>query len=171
MPHDWSGEVFAAMQDREIGTVCTVPDAGLSKLLIRSEDDPGTRVVTLSTEEEGIGIAMGLWLGGKRSLIAMQSSGVGNTINALGLPLTLRAPCLMLITMRGEWGEVNPWQVPMGRATPTVLEAMGVHVFRADRAEEVGETFIAAADLALNGNLSAAVLVGQRAIGAKGFGK
>ena len=52
-----------------------------------------------------------------RAMIAMQSSGVGNCINALGLPTAFRAPCLMLVTMRGQWGEFNPWQVPMGQAT------------------------------------------------------
>lgn len=168
---DWSADVFAAMQARGIGWVATVPDGGLTRLLSLCEADPGTRVVTLSTEEEGIGIVTGLWLGGRRGLIAMQSSGVGNCVNALGYPLTLRAPCLMLVTMRGQWGEFNPWQVPMGQAARPVLEAMGVRCFPVDRAGEVGETFAAAADLAFHGNQSAAVLISQRIIGAKGFGR
>jgi sulfopyruvate decarboxylase TPP-binding subunit len=104
-------------------------------------------------------------------MIAMQSSGVGNCINALGLPTAYRAPCLMLVTMRGQWGEFNPWQVPMGQAVKPALEAVGVKCFSVDKAEEVGETFEAAADLAFNGWLSAAVLVSQRVIGAKGFGQ
>ena len=169
--HDWSGDVFEAMRAREIATVATVPDGGLTRLLQRCEADAGTRVVTLSTEEEGIGILAGLWLGGQRGMMALQSSGIGNCINALGYPVTLRAPCLMLVTMRGQWGEFNPWQVPMGQAARTVLEAMNVRCFPVDRAEEVGETFAAAADLAFHGNLSAAVLISQRIIGAKGFGK
>jgi sulfopyruvate decarboxylase alpha subunit len=134
------------------------------------EADAGMRLVTLSTEEEGIGVATGQWLGGTRAMIAMQSSGVGNCINALGLPTTFRAPCLMLITMRGQWGEFNPWQVPMGQAVRPVLEAVGVKCFPVDKAEEVGEVFAAAADLAFHGQFSAAVLISQRIIGAKGFG-
>ena len=118
-----------------------------------------------------MGIVTGQWLGGKRSMIAMQSSGVGNCINALGLPAAMRAPCLMLITMRGQWGEFNPWQVQMGMAVRPVLEAVGVKCYAVDKAAEVGETFAAAADLAFNGRLSAAVLVSQRIIGAKGFGQ
>jgi sulfopyruvate decarboxylase alpha subunit len=169
--HDWSKDVFEAMGARSIGTVATVPDGGLTGLLTLCEADPETRIVTLTTEEEGIGITAGLWLGGKRGMIAMQSSGIGNCINALGYAATLRAPCLMLVTMRGQWGEFNPWQVPMGQATPTVLEAMGVKCFPVDQAEMVGETFAAASDLVFNGNFAAAVLVGQRVIGAKGFGK
>ena len=167
---DWSADVFREIKARDIKTVCTVPDGGLTRLLNMVEADAGMRLVTLSTEEEGIGVATGQWLGGTRAMIAMQSSGVGNCINALGLPTTFRAPCLMLITMRGQWGEFNPWQVPMGQAVRPVLEAVGVKCFPVDRAEEVGEVFAAAADLAFHGQFSAAVLISQRIIGAKGFG-
>ena len=169
--HDWSQDVFDAMAARDIATVATVPDGGLTGLLALCQADAHTSIVTLTTEEEGIGLTTGLWLGGKRGLLAMQSSGVGNCINALGYAATLRAPCLMLVTMRGQWGEANPWQVPMGQAVPAVLAAMGVKCFPVDQAERVGETFAAAADLAFSGDFAAAVLVGQRVIGAKGFGK
>jgi sulfopyruvate decarboxylase alpha subunit len=169
--HDWSTDVFREMKTRRIGIVCTVPDGGLTKLLEMIEAEPGIRLVTLSIEQEGIGIATGCWLAGGRAMIAMQSSGVGNCINALGLPLAYRAPCLMLVTMRGQWGEFNPWQVPMGQATRPALEAVGVKCFPVDRADEVGETFAAAADLAFHSRMSAAVLVSQRIIGAKGFGQ
>ncbi len=168
---DWSADVFREIKARDIKTVCTVPDGGLTRLLNMVEADAGMRLVTLSTEEEGIGVATGQWLGGTRAMIAMQSSGVGNCINALGLPTTFRAPCLMLITMRGQWGEFNPWQVPMGQAVRPVLEAVGVKCFPVDKAAEVGEVFAAAADLAFNGGFSAAVLISQRIIGAKGFGQ
>ena len=168
---DWSDDVFAEMKARDIKTVCTIPDGGLTNLLKMVGADKDMRLVTLSTEEEGIGVVTGQWLGGTRSMIAMQSSGVGNCINALGIPVTMRAPCLMLVTMRGQWGEFNPWQVPMGQATRTVLEAVGVRCFPVERAEEIGEVFAAAADIAFNSRLSAAVLVSQRVIGAKGFGQ
>jgi sulfopyruvate decarboxylase alpha subunit len=167
----WSEDVFAEMKARDIKTVCTIPDGGLTQFLNMVVADKDMRLVTLSTEEEGVGVATGQWLGGKRSMIAMQSSGVGNCINALGIPVTMRAPCLILVTMRGQWGEFNPWQVPMGQATRTVLEAVGVRCFPVEHAAEIGETFAAAADIAFHGRLSAAVLVGQRVIGAKGFGQ
>jgi sulfopyruvate decarboxylase alpha subunit len=170
-PHDWSADVFAAMRQRRITTVATIPDGGLTRLLSLVKHDKDCRLVTLSTEPEGIGIATGCWLGGGRAMVAMQSSGVGNCINAFGYPFTLRAPLLCLVTMRGQWGEFNPWQNPMGQATRTVLEAMHVRCFPADKAEEVGETFAAAADMAFNGRQSVAVLISQRIIGAKGFGQ
>jgi sulfopyruvate decarboxylase alpha subunit len=170
-PHDWSADVFREAKARGIATVCTVPDGGLTRLLAMIEADKAVRLVTLSIEQEGIGIATGCWLAGSRAMVAMQSSGVGNCINALGLPAAYRAPCLLLVTMRGQWGEFNPWQVPMGQATRPALEAVGVRCFPVDRASEVGETFAAAADLAFNSRVSAAVLVSQRIIGAKGFGQ
>ncbi|MEM7056518.1 MAG: phosphonopyruvate decarboxylase [Pseudomonadota bacterium] len=169
--YDWSADVFSVVREKEISTVATIPDGGLTTLLQTCQASPDVRVVTLTTEEEGIGIVTGLWLGGQRAMIAMQSSGVGNCINALGLPGIMRAPCLMLVTMRGQWGEFNPWQVLMGQGTEPVLTQMGVKCFPVDKAEEVGETFDAAADLAFNGGFSCAVLISQRIIGAKGFSK
>ena len=166
----WSDDVYREIKARDISTVCTIPDGGLTRLLNMVKADPAMRLVTLSTEEEGMGVVTGQWLGGKRCMIAMQSSGVGNCINALGLPSVMRAPCLMLVTMRGQWGEFNPWQVQMGTGTKPVLEAVGVRCFPVDKPDEVGETFAAAADLAFHGGFSAAVLVSQRVIGAKGFG-
>ncbi len=169
--YDWSGDVFAAMQARQISTVATVPDGGLTRFLLRCRGDADMHVVTLTTEEEGIGLTTGLWLGGSRGMIALQSSGIGNCINALTLPAAMRAPVLMLVTMRGHWGEFNPWQVPMSRAARPALEAVGVTCMPVDRAEEVGETFAAAADMAFNTGTACAVMISQRIIGAKSFGQ
>jgi sulfopyruvate decarboxylase alpha subunit len=129
------------------------------------------RAVVLTTEEEGIALAAGAWLGGQRSVLLMQSSGVGNCINMLSLPINCRMPFLTLVTMRGEWGEFNPWQVPMGSATPGVLERAGVHVHRVDRPEDAAETVVAAASLAFDSRVPVAVLFSQRLIGAKVFVK
>jgi len=168
---NWSEDVLRAIEARQIVTVCTIPDGGLTELLQLIEKKKSLRLVTLSTEEEGIGLATGCWLAGARAMVAMQSSGVGNCINALGLPAAFRAPCLLLVTMRGQWGEFNPWQVPMGQAVRPALEAVGVKCYPVERAEEIGETFAAAADFAFNSRVSAAVLISQRVIGAKGFGQ
>jgi sulfopyruvate decarboxylase TPP-binding subunit len=100
----------------------------------------------------------------------MQSSGVGNIVNALSLPAVCRIPCLMLVTMRGQWGEFNGWQVPMGRNAETVMTAMGVTCYRVHDANAIGETVAAAVDFAFNASVAAAVLIGQQVIGAKTFG-
>ncbi len=168
-PGDWPADVFRLIQDKDITLIANVPDAGLTRLLDLARGDPARRVVTLSTEEEGVGLCFGAWLGGARAMLAMQSSGVGNCINALALPTDTRTPCLMLITMRGQEGETNPWQVPMGRAVRPVLEAMGVACFEAETPEAVGELFAKAADLAFGEGRAAAVMVAQRVIGVKRF--
>ncbi len=109
----------------------------------------------------------GAWLGGQRGALLMQSSGVGNCLNMLALVKTCRFPLLAIVTMRGEWAEFNPWQVPMGQATGPALELMDVLVYRVEAAEEVAETVAAAADLAFQGDVAVAVLLSQKLLGRK----
>ena len=146
-----------------------MPDAGHTALIRRCEADDAMRVVTLTTEEEGIALAAGAWLGGARSVVLMQSSGVGNCCNLLALPRILAGPLLLLITMRGEWGEENPWQVPTGKAVPALLETCGVIVHRADAAEDVAAGGRLGLALAFASGERVAVLLGQRLLGAKAF--
>jgi len=144
-----------------------VPDAGHSQLIGMFSADRDVTTNVLTTEEEGIAIAAGAWLGGQRSVLLMQSSGVGNCINMLSLSAIGRFPLLMLVTMRGEWAEFNPWQVPMSRATQPSLEAIGLKVMRAETAEDLVETVASAAALAYDSDQQIAVLIGQRLIGKK----
>ncbi len=146
-----------------------MPDAGHKRLIELCQADKAMRAVVLSTEEEGIGLAAGAWLGGARSVLLMQSSGAGNVINALGTIKECRFPLVAIVTMRGEEGEFNPWQVPMGQATRTVLEAMGTVVHRPATADEIAPTVNAALRLAYNSYASVAVLIPQRVIGIKSF--
>ena len=168
-PRSWQAEVYAALKSAGIRQIGYVPDAGHAHLIEAAHADPEVQAVVLTTEEEGIALAAGAWLGGQRAALLMQSSGVGNCINMLSLPVSCRMPFLTLVTMRGEWGEFNPWQIPMGTATPTVLTAAGVHVRRADRADEAAETVAAAAAMAFASCVPVAVLFSQRLIGAKVF--
>ena len=165
----WQAEVFAALKRARITQLGYVPDAGHAHLINAAHADPAITTTVLTTEEEGIALAAGAWLGGQRAVLLMQSSGVGNCINMLSLPVNCRMPFLTLITMRGEWGEFNPWQVPMGTATPAVLTAVGVHVRRADRPDDAAETVGAAAALAFSSCVPVAVLFSQRLIGIKVF--
>jgi sulfopyruvate decarboxylase TPP-binding subunit len=125
------------------------------------------RSVALTSEEEGVALLAGADLGGARGVLLMQSSGVGNCINMLSLPILTRTPLLMLVTMRGEWAEFNPWQVAMGSKTQAALELMDVLVYRVEHAEDAADTVAAAFDIAFNGSLVTAVLLSQRLIGAK----
>lgn len=165
----WAEGVYELFKAHQIELISFVPDGGHKQLIASCQRDPAFQMVTLTTEEEGIALAAGAFLGGKRSVLLMQSSGVGNCINMLSLPRVCNMPILALITMRGEWGEFNPWQVPMGQATPMVLQASGVIVYRADRVEDVYPTVEAAIMLAFQSRQRVAVLLSQKLIGAKNF--
>jgi sulfopyruvate decarboxylase alpha subunit len=163
----WQDQVYDTLKAAGVRQVGYVPDAGHSRLIERAHADPEMTAVVLTTEEEGIAMAAGAHLGGSRAVLLMQSSGVGNCINMLSLPIHCRMPLFTLVTMRGEWGEFNPWQVPMGSATGKVLEAAGVHIRRADRADDVVEMVAASAQIAFDSAIPVAVLFSQRMIGAK----
>jgi sulfopyruvate decarboxylase alpha subunit len=166
----WSQGVYEVIKAQGVQLVSFVPDGGHRGLIERAQADPDMRAVTLSTEQEGIALAAGAWLGGTRSVLLMQSSGVGNCVNMLSLLKTCQFPLLMLVTMRGEWGEFNPWQVPMGQATPSVLGAMGVLVQRVDDAGALPTEVEAALRLAYSTYSPVAVLLSQRLLGSKVFG-
>ena len=165
----WPDQIYRTLKDAGIRQVAYVPDAGHKRLIELCLADRELKAVVLSTEEEGIGLTAGAWLGGVRGALLMQSSGVGNCINALGMTRECRFPLLMLVTMRGQFGEFNPWQVPMGQATPGVLSAMGVVVHEANAAQEIAPMVDAAARLAFGGYQAAAVLISQAVIGIKSF--
>ncbi|MGE0483598.1 MAG: thiamine pyrophosphate-binding protein [Gammaproteobacteria bacterium] len=167
---DWREGLHDVLKASGVTLVAYVPDAGHQRLIALAEADPDVDAVALTSEEEGIGLAAGAWLGGRRCAVLMQSSGVGNCINAIGsLTRASALPLLLVVTMRGEWGEANPWQVPMGQAVRPVLEALGVVVLRAEHADDVLPTVGAAARMTFSGGPPVAVLIAQRVIGAKVF--
>ena len=166
-PTGWPDRLFGVLKQADIRQVGYVPDAGHSRLIALCRADEAIQDVVLTTEEEGVALAAGAWLGGQRSALLMQSSGVGNCVNMLSLTRTCRFPLVMLVTMRGEWAEFNPWQVPMGSIVEPTLKLCDVHAYRVDHAEDVAETAAAAVDLAFNGDLAVAVLLSQRLIGRK----
>lgn len=164
---EWPIKLYETLKAADVSHMSYVPDAGHSTLIRLFSEDKNVVSNVLTTEEEGVAIAAGAWLGGKRSVILMQSSGVGNCINMLSLPVQARMPLLILVTMRGEWDEFNPWQVPMGQATQASLEAIGVRVLRAETGADLIETVEQAATMAYQADQQIAVLIGQRLLGKK----
>jgi sulfopyruvate decarboxylase alpha subunit len=167
----WPADIHKVLGAHAVRQVAYVPDAGHKELIVLCGRDAGMKSVPLTTEEEGIALLAGAWLGGERGVLLLQSSGVGNCINMLSLARTCRFPLLMLVTMRGQWGEFNPWQVPMGQATPACFEMMGVQLLRVEHAEEAAATVRAGAMTAYEGGSAVAVLLSQRLIGSKRFVK
>lgn len=158
-------EVHRELVAAGVRVVGYVPDAGHKRLIELCHADRKMRAVALTTEEDAIGLAAGAWLGGKRSVILMQSSGVGNVINVLGMVKVCRFPLVMLVTMRGEAGEFNSWQVPMGEGTQAVLETMGMTVTRAEKADDIAPLV----KKAFKKNSAEAILIAQHVIGIKSF--
>ena len=168
---NWPDDIFQILMDHQVRQVAYVPDAGHTQLINMCHDCNEMKTVVLTTEEEGVALLAGAWLGGERGTLLMQSSGVGNCLNMLTLPRVCRMPLLMLVTMRGEWGEFNPWQVPMGQNTEKALTLAGVITFPVDDGRCVQDTVEAAARMAFEGCAATAVLISQRILGAKTFGK
>jgi len=167
----WSKPVHKLFQEHDIDQVAIVPDAGHADLIRLCESDKKMSVIRLTSEEQGVSLLAGAWLGGKKGVLLMQSSGVGNCINMLSLSTSCQFPLLILVTMRGDHAEFNPSQVPMGDATETVLAAMGVLVRRADTHEDVVQEVSGALRMTYNTFRPMAVLIGQKVIGAKDFRK
>jgi sulfopyruvate decarboxylase alpha subunit len=166
-PPAWQERIFTLLKEAGVQQVAYVPDAGHAHVIRRVQADPAMRDIVLTTEEEGVALAAGAWLGGQRAVLLMQSSGVGNCVNMMSLLQSGDFPFLTLVTMRGEHAEFNPWQCPMGRATQGAFELMGVAVQRANTPEEVEELVGAALDAVFQGGQRVAVLLSQRLIGRK----
>jgi len=164
---DWPLDIFRTLKAYGVSQLCYVPDAGHSRLIELSHADRAIKTTVLTTEEEGVALCSGAWLGGGRAALLMQSSGVGNCVNMFSLLSSCRFPLLTLVTMRGEWAEFNPWQIPMGKATPQALDIMGVTVLRLERPDDAEEVVSSAASLAYEGDQQIAVLISQRMLGRK----
>jgi sulfopyruvate decarboxylase alpha subunit len=167
----WPVDIFRRLKDAKITQVAFVPDAGHAQLINACKADPSMTTTSLTAEQEGVALLAGAWLGGQRGILLMQSSGVGNCVNILSLAQECRFPLVMLVTMRGEWGEFNPWQLPMGQATTRTLEDAGVIVQRVETADAIAETLFAAAQMAFSSSRAIAVLISQKILGFKDWSK
>src|ERR1700704_2679143 len=165
----WQDQVYDLLRRHNVTQFAYVPDAGHRILIDRSLADPGVHSVALTTEEEGVALMAGADLGGARGVLLMQSSGAGNCVNMLSLIKGGHFPFLTLLSMRGDFGEGNPWQYPMGQAVEPVLQAMGVICLRIERPDDVVPTVEAALTMVFQGGNAVAVLLTQKLLGAKAF--
>jgi sulfopyruvate decarboxylase alpha subunit len=165
----WPDELYELLRERNIDIFTYVPDAGHKVLINRSLEDPDVTSLALTTEEEGVGVLAGAFLGGVRGVLLMQSSGVGNCVNFFSLVKGGKFPIFTIISMRGDYGEGNPWQMPMGGATQAVMEAMGIRCIRVDDPDDVVPATTAAITQTFQAREPTAILLTQKLIGAKTF--
>lgn len=166
----WQQAIFKVLKQGGVRQIAYVPDAGHAHVIACAIADPDIEDIVLTTEEEGVALVCGAWLGGQRAVLLMQSSGVGNCVNMFSLLQAADFPFFTLVTMRGEYAEFNPWQGPMGKAAQAALELMGIHVLRVDQPDKVEEVVGAGLDAAFQAGEKVAVLLGQSLIGRKKWG-
>ncbi len=124
---NWAEIIVQALKDWETSLIAYVPDISIHQVTSLIEADPFFHLVSATREEEAIGIAVGAYATGRNSAVFMQSSGFGNSINALAsLCIPARAPIPLFINLRGGAGEFNIAQVAMGRSTRPILDLLGL---------------------------------------------
>jgi sulfopyruvate decarboxylase TPP-binding subunit len=165
----WQDQLYDLLREFKVTQFSYVPDAGHRILINRSIADPNVHSISLTTEEEGVALQAGAHLGGARSVLLMQSSGAGNCVNFFSLIKHGRFPFLTLVSMRGDFGEANPWQLAMGQSTQPVLEAAGIICLRAESPDDVIRTARAGCTMAYQSEAAVAVLLTQKLLGAKSF--
>jgi len=165
----WSRVIFDQLVDAGVTLFTYIPDFGNAAIIDLADAHNQTRSVLLTSEEEGVAICAGADLVGERAVLCMQSSGVGNCPNFLSLVKGGRFPILMIVSMRGDYGEQNPWQYPMGQAVEPVLKAMGVLTIKVERADELENAVSSAISAAFRAGQAVALILGQKFIGAKAF--
>ena len=161
----WPDRLHAVLKRHAIRQVGYVADTGIARLIDLCERDNEVTEVALSSEAEGAGLVLGAALGGERAALLMQSSGVGNCINTFSILKNCAIPCVLVVSMRGEFADFNSWQVPMGSITEPVLKLCGFQVYRIDQAEDVEQITGAACRMAFGGgNMQVAILLSQRMV-------
>ena len=165
----WASGVCAGVHAAGSRHVIYVPDNPLSHVLHAfREQYPDVKTTLATREEEAFGIAAGLYLGGARPTVLLQSSGLGNSLNALtSLLIPYQIPVLIVISMRGDAGEWNAAQVPMGRAVGPILDAMGVPHATAESAETTADTVRTTGQTAFATRLAGAILLPRALTAAK----
>jgi sulfopyruvate decarboxylase subunit alpha len=157
----WAVGVCAGLYAAGSRDVVYVPDNPLSHVLAELGEQYGdVRLVLATREEEAFGIAAGLYLGGRRPTVMLQSSGLGNSLNAItSLVLPYQIPMLVVVSMRGDAGEWNAAQVPMGRAVRSILDAIGMPHTTVESAADANDVVHVTATTAFGTRTAAACLL------------
>jgi len=156
---DWQHGLADVLAARGVTAAAYVPDTRLQGILAALAGH-GIRMRSLTREEECVGYAAGERIAGGRPVVLMQSSGLGNAINALGsLAVPYRLGIPLVVSMRGTLGEANPSQVLMGRAAVPLLSALGIQTFSLRSGAAVRQTTDGVLTLAYDAGECAALML------------
>ena len=165
---NWAESIVQALKNWNTSLIAYVPDISIHQVTSLIEADPFFHLVSATREEEAIGIVAGAYAARKRGAVFMQSSGFGKCANALGsLCIPYRIPMPMFISVRGELGEFNMAQVPIGKAVAPILDALGLQHFAPTRKEELRFVLDGAIELCYAGRLPVGVLLPTLLTGGK----
>ena len=167
-PEKWAHLIVQALKDHNISLIAYVPDSSIHRVTRIINEDPFFHLVSATREEEAVGIAVGSYAAGRNSAVFMQTSGFGNSINAVAsLCVPARAPIPFFINMRGGTGEFNISQVPMGRATVPILEQFGLVSYTIDDDYRMDNLLDGAMKLCYANRQPVAICLTQRLHGGK----
>ncbi len=131
-------KLYDAIKDSGINLILSLPCIMLKGLLQLIEEKNEIQHISITREEEGVGIAAGAYLGGKTPAILMQNSGLGNSVNAIKSLLQLfKIPVIFIMSHRGAEGEKILAQIPMGQLTPDLLDLLKIEKFIIDSKEKI----------------------------------
>lgn len=157
---DSSTAIYQGLKKSGVDFVVSLPCVNLGKIIEMVERDPEITHVPVTREEEGFGICAGAYMGGKKTAILMQNSGLGNSVNVLAsLNKLYQIPILMVMSHRGTPGEFMSAQIPMGEATPSLLDALEIPYFLPKTSEDAFKTLSEAWLLAEMGGSPVAMLL------------
>lgn len=156
MRQDAAALVVNGLKEAEISFLTVLPESWLFEVHRRVNADPFFTVVPVANESDGVGICAGAWLGGKKSAILMENSGLRVACESLARLQGI--PVLLLMSYRGDWGDAPWWAASMGATTEPLLTALRIP-YRVVRREEEIVPALARAVRSLNAYRSHAALL------------
>ena len=134
----WYGIVVKVLKQHKVDLVTYVPDNVLRPLIEAIHADPFFTAFAVAREEEALGINAGAWMGGRRAILLMQTSGFATLPNALAsLSVPFQIPSLMMVSERGTMGEFNIGQQLVARTMKPVLDTLLIEAHTLTRLDEL----------------------------------
>src|SRR5437870_677867 len=129
--------IYDALKACDVKIIYALTETWLVHLIRMADEDPDMTMLRLAKEEEGIGISAGAHLAGVNSALLMQNHGFLAAINPIvSLAFLYKIPLLMLISLRGHFGEKDPWQTQGGLVTEPILRAMNIPIWHLNNARD-----------------------------------
>ncbi|MFX1478931.1 MAG: sulfopyruvate decarboxylase subunit alpha [Promethearchaeota archaeon] len=151
--------LYETIKRSGIDIIFSLPCIMLKGLLEIIEKKSEIHHISITREEEGVGIAAGAYLGGKIPALLMQNSGLGNSINAIKSLLELfKIPVIFIMSHRGAEGEKIKAQIPMGKLTPELLDLLDIEKFIVDSKDKI-EEIITAVQHSISSETSVGILL------------